>query len=296
MTVKDTWTTGETFAASDENTIATQVNSNTTAEATDASNIASLESSEATDAANITSLQSEMTTAQSNVASLQSSRTTDESNISSLESSRTTDESNISSLESSRTTDEANISTLQAEVSTLGGGSVNLATGVTGVLPVAHGGTGVATATGLLVGNGTSAMATVAAPSGTVVGTSDAQTLTHKTVSGGVFDGYTEGVVAATATTTYTFNIAAATVFHLTVTGGDACACAMPAAAAGLSFIVEVDQPATGTLGTVTFTGVKWPGGIVPTLTQTLGACDVFSFFCINGTDWFGSPIQNYAY
>jgi hypothetical protein len=50
-------------------------------------------------------------------------------------------------------------------------------------LPVAGGGTGAATLTGLVVGNGTSAMTAVTAPSGTVVGTSDSQTLTNKTLT-----------------------------------------------------------------------------------------------------------------
>lgn len=50
-------------------------------------------------------------------------------------------------------------------------------------LAVASGGTGAATLTGLVVGNGASAMTAVAAPTGTVVGTTDTQTLTNKTIS-----------------------------------------------------------------------------------------------------------------
>jgi len=70
--------------------------------------------------------------------------------------------------------------------------SVSLTADVTGTLPVGNGGTGAATLTGLLVGNGTSAVTAVAAPSGTVVGTTDAQVQTNKTLSdtfiGEVFD------------------------------------------------------------------------------------------------------------
>ena len=54
---------------------------------------------------------------------------------------------------------------------------------LTNALTVANGGTGATTLTGLVVGNGTGAMTTVAAPSGTVVGTTDTQTLTNKTIS-----------------------------------------------------------------------------------------------------------------
>src|ERR1700752_2486416 len=60
---------------------------------------------------------------------------------------------------------------------------VELTEEVKGLLPVAHGGSGAGTLTGLLVGNGTSAFTTVTAPAGTVVGTTDTQTETNKTLS-----------------------------------------------------------------------------------------------------------------
>lgn len=50
-------------------------------------------------------------------------------------------------------------------------------------IPVADGGSGAATLTGILVGNGTSAFSTVTAPSGTIVGTTDTQTLTNKRIN-----------------------------------------------------------------------------------------------------------------
>lgn len=61
--------------------------------------------------------------------------------------------------------------------------SVSLTADVTGTLPVANGGSGTTTLTGLVKGNGTSAFTAVTAPSGTVVGTTDTQTLTNKTIS-----------------------------------------------------------------------------------------------------------------
>jgi hypothetical protein len=54
---------------------------------------------------------------------------------------------------------------------------------VQGVLPVVNGGSGAGTLSGLLLGNGTSAFTTATAPTGTVVGTTDAQTLTNKLLS-----------------------------------------------------------------------------------------------------------------
>ena len=62
-------------------------------------------------------------------------------------------------------------------------GTANVTPGVTGTLPVANGGTGATTLTGLVKGNGTSAMTAVTAPSGAIVGTTDTQTLTGKTIS-----------------------------------------------------------------------------------------------------------------
>lgn len=59
----------------------------------------------------------------------------------------------------------------------------DLYSGTTGdTISVAGGGTGVGTLTGILKGNGTSAFTAVTAPSGTIVGTTDTQTLTNKTV------------------------------------------------------------------------------------------------------------------
>jgi hypothetical protein len=61
----------------------------------------------------------------------------------------------------------------------------SLTTNVTGTLPVGNGGTGATTLTGVLVGNGTSAFTAVTAPSGTIVGTTDTQNLTNKTLTTG---------------------------------------------------------------------------------------------------------------
>lgn len=70
---------------------------------------------------------------------------------------------------------------------TLGGtlSGVSLTTQVSGILPVANGGTGANALTGVVIGNGASAFTTVTAPSGTIVGTTDTQNLTNKTLTTG---------------------------------------------------------------------------------------------------------------
>jgi len=61
--------------------------------------------------------------------------------------------------------------------------TVSLTIDVKDVLPVANGGSGASTLTGMLIGNGASAFTAVAAPTGTVVGTSDTQTLDNKRIN-----------------------------------------------------------------------------------------------------------------
>jgi hypothetical protein len=68
----------------------------------------------------------------------------------------------------------------------------------------------------------------------------------------------------------------------------------MPTATAGKSFILIVRQPASGTATTVTFTSVKWPASTAPTITATLSRADIISFFS-DGTNWYGSAVQNFA-
>ncbi len=54
---------------------------------------------------------------------------------------------------------------------------------ITAPVSVANGGTGATTLSGIIKGNGTSAFTAVTAPSGTIVGTSDTQTLTNKRIT-----------------------------------------------------------------------------------------------------------------
>ena len=67
-----------------------------------------------------------------------------------------------------------------------------------------------------------------------------------------------------------------------------------PTATAGKSFILMIVQDSTGGR-TATFTSVKWPAGTAPTITTTATTgFDIIAFFS-NGTNWYGSAIQNFS-
>lgn len=80
---------------------------------------------------------------------------------------------------------------------------------ITGTLPVGNGGTGATTLTGLLLGNGTSAVTTVTAPSGAVVGTTDTQTLTNKRITSRVASIASASTITPTGDTADQYNVTA---------------------------------------------------------------------------------------
>lgn len=78
-----------------------------------------------------------------------------------------------------------------------------------------------------------------------------------------------------------------------TLTGN--CTFAMPGTAANHSGRSMTLRLSTGAGGfTASFTGVKWPGGVAPTATTTASRFDIFCFFS-DGTNWYGSTVQNYV-
>ena len=121
-----------------------------------------------------------------------------------------------------------------------------------------------------------------------VFGTSP--TLSNPTVTNYVETYYNIGTVGATVT----LNLANGTFQNLTLTSATALTVTMPTATAGKSFILIVRQPASGTATTVTFTGVKWPASTAPTITATLSRADILAFF-YDGTNWYGSFVQNFT-
>ena len=115
--------------------------------------------------------------------------------------------------------------------------------------------------------------------------------LTTPTINGYVEGNTDIGVVGASAT----LSIASSTVLTATLTSGTQTTFTMPAVAAGKAFTLYLKQPASGTVGSAVFTGVKWQNGGAPIITQLNGKLDILPFVS-DGVNWYGSFAQNFAY
>lgn len=118
-------------------------------------------------------------------------------------------------------------------------------------------------------------------------------TIATPTVTNPTVTNYVESVVAiGNSSTSQTLSLTNGTVQTVTLTGN--CTFTMPTATAGKSFILIIVQDGTGGR-TATFTSVKWPGGTAPTITTTASTGrDIISFFA-DGTNWYGSAVQNFS-
>ena len=119
-------------------------------------------------------------------------------------------------------------------------------------------------------------------------------TLGNLTTTNITVTNYTESVLGiGTVGASSTIDLTNGTVQTAVLTASTPCTFTMPTATSGKSFILHLTQAATG-MTTATFTGVKWPGGTVPTFTATASAVDIISFVCVNSI-WYGIASQAFA-
>lgn len=184
-----------------------------------------------------------------------------------------------------------------------------LTTGVTGTLPVANGGSGAATLTGILKGNGTSAF--TAATAGTDYLAPPSGTSILKANSGGalanatagtdyVSPGGSAGAITATglketktapsiSSGTLTIDCSAGNVFAVSLNANITTLSFSNVPSSGTAYGLTLAFTADGTARTITWgSAVKWPGGTAPTLTSTNAKVDTFVLLTYdNGTNWF---------
>lgn len=168
--------------------------------------------------------------------------------------------------------------------------AVAITPGAIGALALSSLGTNVSTFLG------TPSSANLAAALTDETGTGAAVFATGPALSVPAINGYVEGntdigVVGASAT----LSIASSTVITATLTAGTATTFTMPATAAGKAFTLYLKQPASGAIGSATFTGVSWQNGGAPTVTELNGKLDIFPFIS-DGVNWYGSSVQNFQY
>ena len=174
--------------------------------------------------------------------------------------------------------------------------NVSLATGVTGTLPVANGGTGITSlGSGVATFLGTPSSANLATAvtgetgSGALVfGTSPTLASPELTTAPYVNGSYRGNIVAVGA---LDIDCSAGNYFTKTISANSTFTVSNVPASRSYSFTLEL----THTSGTVTwFSGVEWPGGTAPTLTN--GKTSLFMFVTDDGgTRWRGAALVDYT-
>ena len=166
-------------------------------------------------------------------------------------------------------------------------------TGLTTALTVAQGGTGANTLTGIVKASGNSAFTAVTAPTGTLVGTTDTQTLTNKTLTS---IGSYETKVAMGA---LDVDLSLGSYFTKTLTAGATTFTVsnIPASGTVGSFILDTTNAG---LATITWTlsvaaggtsTVQWVSGTAPS-SLTASGRDSFGFYTYDaGATWTGYVI-----
>jgi hypothetical protein len=123
-----------------------------------------------------------------------------------------------------------------------------------------------------------------------------ATTVPLSPLSNPTINGYVEGNTnIGTVGASQTLSISSSTVLTAELTAGTATTFTMPTVGAGKAFTLYLKQPASGAVGSATFTNVKWQNGVAPLITQLNGRLDILPFVS-DGVNWYGSSVQNFEY
>lgn len=158
------------------------------------------------------------------------------------------------------------------------------ASSITGTVPVANGGTGAATLTGVLKGNGTSAISAATAGTdfvapGTVTSFTAQQNFTAASITSTSNSIAWNLSTAQSAKHTLTENTTLANPTNM-VDGG--------------TYILRITQHASSAKTFAFGSAYRWPGGAAPTITATLNGVDIITFIS-DGTHMDGSIRQAFA-
>lgn len=137
---------------------------------------------------------------------------------------------------------------------------------------------------GMAVSTGSAWGTSKTTPSGDVVGTSDTQILTNKSITNPSVTNYTETLASSTGNTTV--DLANGTIFKVTTNGSNTIT--LPASAAGKSFLVIIAYTGAHSITWAGGSTIKWNGGTTPTATSVNGKFDIYTFFQ-DGTNTYGS-------